>query len=283
MSLATLKEGELGLAEFRRLAEIMHDDARISLSPAKVSLVQSRLARRLRARGLDSYRDYVRLVVDDQAERAAMVAVLTTNHTSFFREKHHFDHLRDTLLPGLKEKVRRGGSARIWSAGCSSGEEVYSIGMTLLGADERDSGWLRSADARLLATDISPPMVEAVAHAIYPKVSADSVPLGYRAAWLREQGDSVAIADQLRRLVTPRVLNLFADWPIRQRYDAIFCRNVMIYFDEDSKAELEMRLVDRLLPGGFLYIGHSERLVGPAAKLADPCGQTIYVKRAEAS
>ena len=280
---AALKDGELGLAEFRSVAGIMHDEARISLSPAKVSLVQSRLARRLRARGLQSFRDYVRLVREDDDERAAMVTALTTNHTSFFREKHHFDHLRETLRPMLKDKVRRGDGTRIWSAGCSSGEEVYSIAMTLLGTDESDAHWLRGADVRLLATDISPPMVAATERATYPRVSADSVPLGHRALWLREEGESVAMVEQVRALVTARVLNLFSDWPIRQRYDAIFCRNVMIYFDDESKAELEIRLVDRLLPGGFLYIGHSERLVGPAAAIAEPCGQTIYVKREEAA
>lgn len=270
-------DAELGTAEFRAIAEIMMREARIKLTEAKVTLVHARLSRRLRERGLTAFRDYVSLVQEDAGERAAMVTALTTNHTHFFREVHHFDHLRETAMPILKERARR-GPVRIWSAGCSSGEEVYTIAMCLLGTDRGSGAWLRGTDVKLLATDISPPMVEATARGLYPAASASAIPEPYRRAWMRETQGGLLMADEARELVTARVLNLFGDWPMRQSYDIIFCRNVMIYFDDDAKKELELRLVERLAPGGFLYIGHSERLIGPAQRGMQPCGQTIYRK-----
>lgn len=279
MTMLLPREVHMDAAHFRAIAAMVHDEARISLSPAKLSLVQSRLARRLRSRQVTGFADYVRLVEQDRDERRAMIAVLTTNHTSFFREVHHFDHLRRVALPRFREQVQAGQSLRIWSAGCSSGEEIYSVAMCLLGDHEREAGWVRGRDVRLLATDISLPMVQAVERAAYSAIGADSVPLAYRAAWMREQGGGELLMTNLpRQLVTARVLNLFAEWPMRHQYDAIFCRNVMIYFDEESRQQLEARLLAQLAPGGFLYIGHSERLAGPASRLARSCGQTIYVK-----
>lgn len=270
-------EAELGRAEFDAIAEIMHSDARIKLTAAKTTLVHSRLSRRLREHGLATFRDYVRLVQQDPAERAAMVVALTTNHTHFFREAHHFDHLRDKVLPALKSKAP-GSGVRIWSAGCSSGEEVYTIAMCLLGTDRASAAWTRGSDVRLLATDLSPPVVEAAAKGLYAPSAAEGVPLPYRRQWMRETPSGFQMAEEARDLVTARVLNLFGPWPMRRQFDVIFCRNVMIYFDDDAKAELEMRLVDQLAPGGHLYIGHSERLIGAGQRGMESCGQTIYVK-----
>lgn len=274
-------EAELGLAEFQAIAAMMMHEARIKLTDAKMTLVHARLSRRLREHGLPSFRDYVKLVREDPVERAAMVTALTTNHTHFFREVHHFDHLRETVLPGLRERARR-GPVRIWSAGCSSGEEVYTIAMCLLGTERSGAGWLKSGDVRLLATDIAPPMVAATARGVYPAAAAAAIPDVYRRLWMQETPAGLAMVDEARSLVTARVLNLFGDWPMRQLYDVIFCRNVMIYFDDDAKRELEQRLVAQLAPGGTLYIGHSERLVGPAQTGMEPVGQTTYRKREDA-
>ncbi len=271
-------EAELGRAEFDAIAEIMQSEARIKLTAAKTTLVHSRLSRRLRERGLATFRDYVRLVREDAAERAAMVVALTTNHTHFFREAHHFDHLRDKVLPQLKAKAASGSGVRIWSAGCSSGEEVYTIAMCLLGTDKSSAAWTRGSDVRLLATDLSPPVVAAAEKGLYAASTTEAVPLPYRRVWMRETPAGFQMADETRDLVSARVLNLFGSWPMRRQFDVIFCRNVMIYFDDDAKAELEMRLVNQLAPGGHLYIGHSERLIGPAQAGMEPCGQTIYVK-----
>ena len=269
--------GELGSAEFAIVASILHSDARIRLTEAKKTLVHSRLSRRLRERGVTTFRDYVRLVQSDPVERSAMVVSLTTNHTHFFRECHHFDHLRQITSPWLQERARR-QPVRIWSAGCSSGEEVYTIAMCLLGRDRASAAWLRNADVRLLATDLSPPVVEAASRGVYSASAIEPIPSAYRSAWMHPAGADFQMAEEARSLVVARVLNLFNPWPMRRQYDVIFCRNVMIYFDDAAKAELEARFVDMLAPGGYLYIGHSERLIGPAAEQMESCGQTIYRK-----
>ncbi len=272
-------EAQLTRGDFLEVAALLHAEARIALAAGKARLVQSRLARRLRATGARTFAEYLAVVRTDGGERSAMVTALTTNHTSFFREAHHFDHLRAELLPRLRRKAERGEPVRIWSAGCSSGEEIYSVAMCLLGPDRDAGAWLRGRDVRLLATDIAPPMVEATARATYLPAAIDSVPPVYRSLWLREAEEEVQVAPEARALVWARELNLFSNpWPMRGRFDAIFCRNVMIYFDEESKAELEQRLLAQLAPGGFLYLGHSERLTGPAATAVRPCGQTIYAK-----
>ncbi|MGK6356667.1 CheR family methyltransferase [Sphingomonas sp. DT-207] len=266
---------ELTPRDFAAIAAIMHSDARIALSEAKTTLVQSRLARRLREHGLARFSDYVALVQSDPQERHAMVVALTTNHTHFFREPHHFDHFREHVLPVLKRKQ---GPVRIWSAGCSSGEEVYTIAMCLLGPDRTSATWLRNADVRLLATDIAPHVVEAVQRGFYADNVAAGVPEPYRSAWMRPAQGGFVMADEARQLVTARVLNLFEPWPLKAAYDVIFCRNVMIYFGDPAKEELEERFVNQLAPGAHLYIGHSERLIGAAAGRMRSCGHTIYQK-----
>lgn len=286
MSTAALQPGadvggasgpELNSAEFGAIAAVMQSDARIHLSEAKKTLVHSRLSRRLREHGLTSFRDYVRLVETDSAERSAMVVALTTNHTHFFRESHHFDHFRETTMPWLQSRARS-QPVRIWSAGCSSGEEVYTIAMCLLGEDRSRAAWLRNADLKMLATDIAPHVVESTRRGIYSASTVEPVPPRYRSTWMTPVGADFQMAEEARALVTARVLNLFGEWPMRQRYDVIFCRNVMIYFDEPAKEELEARFVDLLAPGGYLYIGHSERLIGPSAARMKSCGHTIYQK-----
>jgi len=275
---AVTTSAALDLPEFRAIAAIMQQDARIHLAESKVTLVHSRLVRRLRERGLAGFRDYVALVESDAEERAVMVAALTTNHTHFFREKHHFDHLRQHVLPGLQARARSGAPVRLWSAGSSTGEEVYSLAMTLAGEDNASAAWLRQGDVKLLATDLAPHAVAGVQRALYPAATVEPIPAAYRRQWLRADGEDFVVVDALRALVTARPLNLFEPWPMRQRYDVIFCRNVMIYFEDDAKAELEARFVEMLAPGGHLYIGHSERLIGPAAQAMQQVAQTAYVK-----
>ena len=266
-------------ADFAAIAAIMQSDARIHLSDAKATLVQSRLARRLRQHGLSSFADYVGLLDRDPGERAAMVVALTTNHTHFFRESHHFDHFREVAMPCLQASARH-RPVRIWSAGCSSGEEVYSIAMCLLGSNKAAAGWLRGTDVKLLATDLAPHVVEATRRGVYTNANVAPVPAAYRSTWMTEVGDEATISETAKQMVTARVLNLFEPWPMRRAFDVIFCRNVMIYFDDSAKQELEERLVASLAPGGYLYIGHSERLAGPAATIMQNCGQTIYGKPA---
>lgn len=264
-------------AEFAAIAQIMMKQARIHLPDTKMTLVYSRLGRRLRVRGLRDFSAYIKLVANDPAEMTTMVEALTTNHTHFFREPHHFAHLEKEALPHLKNKARQEG-VRIWSAGCSTGEEVYTIAMTLLGLDRSAARWALTGDVKLLATDISSEVVAGAAAGRYAAGLLEQIPANYAKMWTQPTPEGFEIAPDVRAMVTARYLNLFDSWPMQRRFDIIFCRNVMIYFDNEAKAELEQRLVDQLEPGGFLYIGHSERLNGAAQAHVKPCGQTIYRK-----
>lgn len=275
---STGTEGRLDPREFARIATIVQEDARIDLQPSKATLVFSRLSRRVRDHGLASFVEYLRLVEQDPQERAAMVVALTTNHTHFFRENHHFDHFREHVLGELQQQAQAGHPVRLWSAGCSSGEEVYSLAMCLLGRSRFEARWAFDADVKFLATDLSPKVVAAVSRAVYSEFTVQPIPEAYRREWMRPDGEDFAIVEDMRQIVTARELNLFTAWPMRQQYDVIFCRNVMIYFDDKAKAELIDRFAQLLRPGGYLYIGHSERLIGPGAGSFTCCGQTIYRK-----
>ena len=274
---AQANEKPLGLREFRAVAAIVQADARIELSEAKITLVHSRLSRRLREHGLSSFKDYIAFVQRDASERAHLVTALTTNHTHFFRERHHFDHFVTQVRPSMQARPRD-LALRLWSAGCSSGEEVYSLAMCLLGQSSAEASWVKNRDVRLLATDIAPPVVASVARGRYSAETVRPVPNAYRNCWMQADGADFTMTDAIRAMVTARELNLFAAWPMRKQYDVIFCRNVMIYFDAAASAELQARLVAQLAPGGFLYIGHSERLTGSAAAAMTSCGHTIYRK-----
>lgn len=253
--------------DFRAIASILHDDAGIQLAETKAALVYARLAKRLRALGLQSFRDYCAVVANTAHvdERQKMIAALTTNVTKFFREAHHFDHLKKTALPPLIERARRGGEVRIWSAGCSNGQEAYSIALTLLSVMPD----VLKFDVRILASDIDPNMLAEGRLGQYGESALSSTPSELRSRWMQRVKDPGEprwqVADELRELVSFRELNLFAKWPMRKQFDIIFCRNVVIYFDKVRQAELWSRFSGALKPGGYLYIGHSERVSGPAA------------------
>ncbi|RDS78365.1 protein-glutamate O-methyltransferase CheR [Alteriqipengyuania lutimaris] len=272
------EEARLDQRDFAKVAAIVDREARIALPPTKATLVFSRLSRRLRERGMATFRDYLALVEKDAEERATMVEALTTNHTHFFRESHHFDHFREFVLGELHGRARAGEAVRLWSAGSSSGEEVYSLVMCMLGKSRSEARWALDANVRVLATDLSARVVATAARAVYSEATVKPIPEEYRRQWLRQEGADFAVVDDARRLVTARELNLFGEWPMRQQYDVIFCRNVMIYFDDAATSDLIARFARLLRPGGYLYIGHSERLIGPGAEVLTPCGQTIYRK-----
>jgi chemotaxis protein methyltransferase CheR len=258
----------LTMADFRQIAAILHDDAGISLSESKAALVYARLAKRLRALGLSSFRDYCALVSSGNAvdERQKLVAALTTNVTKFFREKHHFEHLQKTVLPVLIDRARKGGQVRIWSAGCSNGQEAYSAALVILQMmpDVLDCNF------KILASDIDPNMIAEGRAGLYGDVAVEDVPAELRNRWLRK------VPDEARELVAFRELNLFARWPMKRPFDVIFCRNVAIYFDKEKQADLWARFAGTLLPGGTLYIGHSERIAGPATNIFANDGITTW-------
>jgi len=278
----TLVEGEFAFTQenFAQIAALLYQQAGISLSDTKATLVYSRLAKRVRALGLHSFDDYCDLVASDagEAERGRMLNALTTNLTRFFREPHHFDHLRDQVLAPRADQMRAGARLRIWSAGCSSGQEPYSIAITILSLVPNAA----ELDVRILATDIDTNMVAEGAAGIYAEETIEAIPASLRSRWLeRDPSDRSRwrLGAAPRALVTFKPLNLMASWPVRGPFQAVFCRNVVIYFDEPTQEKVWSRFAPLLEPGGRLYIGHSERLGAAAASYVSD-GLTVYRTRA---
>ena len=264
--------------DFAAVQRIAHETAGIVLVPAKSMLVYSRLAPLVRESRFTTFADYLAGLKGNEEELRRVICALTTNHTYFFREEHHFDHLGETVAPALINKARHGHPVRIWSAGCSSGEETWSIVTTLLGEDSRMAAMLAETDLRILATDLDDNVLNAARAATYPTDGISAMPQELRRLWTQTQGATTTINPQVRQLVSFNRLNLLHAWPMKRQFDVIFCRNVMIYFDQPTKERLVSRFAEHLLPGGHLYIGHSERVVGPAAASLTQIGKTIYVK-----
>jgi chemotaxis protein methyltransferase CheR len=254
--------------DFRQIADMMNHDAGIALAEAKAPLVYSRLVKRLRNLGVESFTQYCELVGGPHGieERQHMVAALTTNVTRFFREPHHFEHFKTHVLPDLLDEVRRGAPLRIWSAGCSTGEEPYSIALTILSM----MGDAPRFDVKILATDINKRVLTHAHQGIYDEAALGPVSRQQRAAWFVPAVDTKgekawSVGKELRALVAFRELNLKASWPMKHAYQAVFCRNVVIYFEENIRNRIWDGIATLLTPGGWLYIGHSERisLAGP--------------------
>ncbi|WP_412051121.1 protein-glutamate O-methyltransferase [Hoeflea sp. Naph1] len=257
------------------IAGMIYSDAGIALNESKASLVYSRLSKRLRQIGMNSFRDYCVLVgsTEGAAERREMLSFLTTNFTRFFRENHHFDHLRQQVLPGLLARAKAGGRVRIWSAGCSDGQEPYSIALTVLGMAPDAA----SMDIRILATDIDPKIIAQAKAGIYDVQAIETVDAAMRKKWFTPVEDiKFKVNDPVKQLISFRELNLMAQWPFKGQFDVIFCRNVVIYFDEPTQARIWVRYADLLPPGGHLYIGHSERLSGEGKGRFENTAITTY-------
>ena len=278
-----LVEGEFALTgeDLRQIAAMLKADAGIHLTEAKAALVYSRLSKRLRALGLARFADYCAFVASAEGagERQQMLAALTTNVTSFFREGHHFAHLAERVLPPLLEAARAGGRVRLWSAACSNGAEPYSIALTILSLMPDAA----RHDIKVLATDIDANMVAAGRAGLYGEAALRPVPAELRRRWFAPErgGEAKAwsVGEELRALVAFRELNLIGAWPMKGQFQAIFCRNVVIYFEEATQARIWSRFVPLLTPGGHLYIGHSERVSGPAAASFQFEGITTYKLR----
>lgn len=274
-AVAARSPAELDPADFRRIAAILHDRAGIALPDSKRQLVFSRLGKRLRHLGLADFSAYLALVEAPRGadELAEMISALTTNVTSFFREKHHFDLLRTEVLPPLLAAARQGARVRLWSAGCSSGEEAYCLAMTVLELDPAAAG----RDIRILATDIDRAILARARAGLYGADEMASLPPTARDRWFAPApGGRHAARPELTGLVSFRELNLIRDWPMRGPFDVIFCRNVAIYFDRAGQERIWAGFARCLAPGGLLCIGHSERLTGAAAPRLRPVGITAY-------
>ncbi|PTY02440.1 chemotaxis protein CheR [Opitutaceae bacterium EW11] len=248
---------------FRALAEYITQELGIKMSDAKVPMLQSRLARRLRVLGLDSLEAYHQLLSSPAGaeERSAFFDAVTTNKTDFFREPQHFTYLTSTVLPALDPAADRSWNVRVWSAGCSTGEEAYTLAMVL-----SEHGLIRgNFDYSILATDISQRVLEAGMDAIYERPLIAPIPEELRKRYLMRSrnpaDDLYRIVPALRSRVRFSTLNLVGpEYRISDTFDAIFFRNVMIYFSKATQERVVTRLCEHLRPGGFLFIGHSESL-----------------------
>ena len=277
-----LASGEYPLTR-RDLAEIaamIYADAGIYLNESKASLVYSRLSKHIRNLGLKGFRDYCQLVSSPAgaAERRDMLSHLTTNFTRFFRENHHFEHMKTDVLPQLLANARNGGRVRIWSAACSDGQEPYSIALTVLSMMPNAADY----DIKILATDIDTDILTRAEAGIYPAELFERLPSDVKPMLKLEGGagrGEARISEELRRMIAFKRLNLIEKWPMGGPFDVIFCRNVFIYFDTQTKASILDRFVTLLAPGGFLYLGHSESLPQPHPNLR-LIGRTIYERTA---
>jgi chemotaxis protein methyltransferase CheR len=251
--------------EFQRIGRLVYDQCGINLSDGKRELVKARLGKRIRNGSFKSFQDYYQHVLNDESgqELVHLLDSITTNYTFFFREQRHFDCLRLEILPELIDRKKNDGrKLRFWSAACSSGEEPYSIAMTLLDAIEHPFGW----DISILGTDISTKALKVAESGVYSKERIQSLPTSLiKRYFLKGEShwkDYVKVKDEVRRLVQLRRLNFMEPFGFHESFDCIFCRNVMIYFDKKTQADLVNRLYGCLDAGGFLLIGHSESLTG---------------------
>lgn len=275
-SAARLVDGEFLLTErdFRTIATMLHTETGIVLHEGKATLLYSRLGKRLRSLGMTDFRQYCDLVTGPSGgdERGRMIRALTTNVTRFFREPHHFDHLRTVALPPLLADIQRGAPLRIWSAACSTGEEAYSIALTILGLLPNAT----RLDVKVLATDIDTAVLARARDGRYGAEAMAAIPTDLRSQWFEREEGGFRASAALRDLITFRPLNLIGAWPMRRAFHAVFCRNVVIYFNEATQADIWHRFVPLVAPGGHLYIGHSERVTGTAQAAFSSAGITTY-------
>lgn len=253
-------------AEFEQISDRVYQHCGINLHDGKKELVRSRLAKILRVGRFESFSRYMEHVAADTTGQAfsELIDSLSTNLTSFFRESVHFDYLATGYLPELIARRRSQNQLRLrgWSAGCSSGEEPYSIAITLLESLQERSRW----DVKLLATDISTRILKRAQEGVYDQERIEPVPAALKNRYLirhRKNGHKkYEVAPALRQIIVFKYLNLMEDWPFHGPFDFIFCRNVMIYFDKPTQQRLIDRFWQVLAPGGILFTGHSESLTG---------------------
>ena len=264
--------------DFYFLSRLAGDLAGISLSMNKRELIYGRLAKRLRLLGLESFKEYCAcLQEDDGDESTHFINAITTNVTSFFRENHHFEFMADTLLPELiaKKSTASQPRLRIWSAGCSSGKEPYSIAMVLKECIPDIDRW----DVKILATDLDSNILEVAKAGVYPKERIKEVSLDRRKRWFQmgrgKNENSIKVIDNIKSMVTYGKLNLTEQWPMKGSFDIIFCRNVTIYFDRDTRVTLLDRFAECLDVDGCLFVGHSESLFGLTQRF-NTVGRTIH-------
>jgi chemotaxis protein methyltransferase CheR len=266
--------------DFDCLRKIARDRTGFFLSEDKFNLLYSRLFRRVRTLGLSSFEEYCNYLKKDGAEQEVLelTNAITTNLTAFFRENHHFRFLSERVFPELLERNSGSARVRIWSAGCSTGEEPYSLSITLHESQLGSLGW----DFRILASDVDSGALDHASQGIYPQERVGGVEKSRLRKWfLRGKGrrrELVCVKPEVRSLVDFSRVNLLEDWVLPEPMDIIFCRNVIIYFDKPSKISLLERFADVLKPGGYLFMGYSESLLRLTDRF-ELVGTTVYKKK----
>lgn len=249
--------------EFQLFRDIIFRETGISMSDKKRNLIVARLSKRLRVLNLNSFSEYYQYLNESDhadTEIGNLINRVTTNKTDFFREKHHFDFLMNEIFPGMIEAARKGGERRlrIWSAGCSSGEEPYSLAMCVNDAFKDERGW----DLKILATDLDTDVLTKASHGVYNSQQVTPVPMGYLSKYFVRTHEGYTASPQLKAMISFRRLNLMdASFPMKRPFDIIFCRNVMIYFNEETKQELAKKYHSHLREKGYMFVGHSESLM----------------------
>jgi chemotaxis protein methyltransferase CheR len=271
---------EVGARDFARFQALIYREAGIWLAPHKTALLSGRLARRVRELGLASFADYYRHVTEaDRGEMVALLDAVATNETHFFREPAHFDLLTSTVIPAWKaeaEAGRRPKRVRAWSAACSTGQEPYTLAMVLLEQLGPGEGW----EVEIVATDLSTRALARARAADWPVELAREIPPRHLKRWMLrgtgEQQGRMKAGPELRAAVRFARVNLNDErWPVAGAFDLVFCRNVLIYFDAESKRRAVDRLLDRVAPGGLFFVGHSESLASVTRRVR-AVAPTVY-------
>lgn len=268
------REFDFSDQDFGRIKKIVYDYAGIDLNESKKNLVYNRLAKRIRFLNQNSFKEYIDYVERiGKEEFVHLINAITTNLTFFFRENHHFEFLADTVIPELLKKNSASKKIRVWSAGCSTGEEPYSIAIVL--KEAVPAGW----DAKVIATDLDSNVVQTATDGVYAIDRLKGVTEARKKRWfMKGKGameGKVKVKKELQEVIQFGQLNLMEDWPIRDAIDVIFCRNVVIYFDKPTQSRLFDRYAERLPMGGHLFIGHSESLYNVCDRF-ELLGKTIY-------
>lgn len=263
-------------ADFDRVAALLHRSTGIRLAETNHQMVYARLVTRILELGLDQFADYLDRVLDPTAddERDRFISALTTNTTHFYREAYHFQFLETEVFPDLIERAKAGDRVRLWSAGCSTGEEAYSLAICLLNAFPHAG----SHDVKILGTDVDKDALARAEIATYGSNCLRDMPQALLESGLdcmKATGKWVP-KDTVRALVTFRRLNLIGNWPFKGQFDVIFCRNVAIYMDLSTQGQIWSAFHDAMQPGGYLFIGHSERLPQSLRSKFQAVGNTIF-------
>src|SRR5579871_2397570 len=271
---------EISEREFLRLRNLLYEEAGIWLSQAKTALLVGRLAKRLRHHGLKSFKQYYDLVINSPEERVQMLNALSTNETRFFREPQHFELLNSFIFPKWTEEAatgRRGRKIRVLSAGCSTGQEPYSLAMVLLDRFPAASGW----EIEIIATDLSTRALEIAQTGIWPTAKVDEIPPPYLKAFMlkgfADQAGKIKAGPEISSIIRFFRMNLNEQaYPLTGKFDMIFCRNVLIYFDQHGRQQVVRRLARFLSPDGYLFLGHAESLHSISDRLRSVI-PTVYI------